>query len=503
MAVITRVGQLLVDRARDSSGRPSVAVGRRDTVRTWRELGEAASAWSARLRACVPSGSRVGIQLGDPLDFVSLYLAGLSAAMVVVPLSTELSRYEQAAKIDGFGVDLLVTDIADLDLDAVRSDVRPVVEADGLLIARVVTGKSRQAGSAGGGGVLLSTSGTTGAAKGVLLDERQLLHTATAIASHHGITDCDVGYCPLPLAHVNAQVVGLLTALVSGASLVVDAGFHRDHWDVVAAHGATWVNSVPAILGILANLPAPDDDVRSRVRFARSASAPLPVAVLQDFEQHTGIGVLETYGMTEAASQITANPVEPSRRKPGSVGQPVGVEVRILDDAGRDCRPDAEGMVEIRGSSIVDSYELAGGGRLAAVGADGWLRTGDVGRRDPDGFVFLAGRCDDVINRGGQKLHPRDVEEVLMRHPGVAEVIVVGRPHVTLGEEPVAFVRLEEGQDGERVCCELDELAVRELARYRRPVATLVVDAFEKGATGKTRRSGLRVAAAQTAVETA
>ncbi|HEX4220285.1 MAG TPA: AMP-binding protein, partial [Acidimicrobiales bacterium] len=324
-------------------------------------------------------------------------------------------------------------------------------------------------------------------------------------------------------------------------------------WALMEQHQVTWINAVPAIVSHLAD-PDPGEDVPSRIRFNRSASAPLPAATLSRFEDNTGIPVLETYGMTEAASQITANPLM-GPRKPGSVGVPVGVELRITvdetvapqetrspdespqeirspDESPQETRsldettspdeatsagetaPIAEtecmqagiggsprdgsqpGHVEIRGPSVITAY---GGNRHRdRFTADGWLRTGDLGTLDDDGYLYLVGRTDDVINRGGEKVYPRDIEEAILTDPDVMAAAVVAEDDAVLGQVPVAFLVLQIGVDASdtgtvgfianRVRKGLDAT----LVRSQQPVAIHVVEELPAGATGKVQRRALR-----------
>ena len=313
------------------------------------------------------------------------------------------------------------------------------------LDAGTVTGPGATAPHrAGDGGVVLSSSGTTGTPKVVRLGQDKLLYTARNVASHLQLGADDRGFNPLPLFHINAEVVGLLSTLVAGSCLVLDDRFHRNaFWELMARRSITWINAVPAIISRL-GAPGPDEMVPGGIRFIRSASAPLPVATADRFEANTGIPVIETYGMTEAASQITAHPLALPRR-PGSVGLPVGVELRIVRQAepvgSRREAPEYHiGHVEIRGPSVVGGY--VGNGHRDRFHPDGWLRTGDLGHRDADGFVYLDARTDDVINRGGEKVFPREVEEVISADPMVASVAVVGRDDPELGQVPVAYVVL-------------------------------------------------------------
>ena len=291
----------------------------------------------------------------------------------------------------------------------------------------------------GRGGIFLCTSGTTGTPKGILLREDQLTHVAAAVAAHHRLTPADRGYCCLPLFHINAEVVGLLGTLAAGACLVVDRKFsRRGFWELIGTRQITWINAVPAIITILAM--DPPVAVPGRVRFIRSASAPLAPSALERFEDSFGIPVVETYGMTEAASMITANPLD-GPRKAGSAGRPAGTEVRVVsrdEDLLRPCPPGTIGRVQIRGPGVITEY--AAGGPAGAIDADGWLETGDLGHLDQDGYLFLAGRSDDVINRGGEKIYPREIEEFLLTQPGVRSAVVVAASDEVLGQRPVAYV---------------------------------------------------------------
>jgi acyl-CoA synthetase (AMP-forming)/AMP-acid ligase II len=348
----------------------------------------------------------------------------------------------------------------------------------------------------------MASSGTTGPRKIIPLTEAQLLGTASAVAEHHRITADDRGYSPLPLFHINGLVVGVLSTLVAGSTLVLDSRFSRRHfWDRVADHDVTWLNLVPAIIGLLADT-APPAGLTGRIRFARSASAPLAPGTLGRFEGRTGISVLETYGMTEAASQIAANPLDPRRRRPGSVGQGVGIEIRVVDETGGPVGPDTVGSVEIRGDHVVEHYWTATEHGLVARPArraGGWLATGDLGRFDEDGFLFLVGRRDDVINRGGEKLHPAEIEAVLLGDGRVTAAVVVGRRHPVVGEEPVAFVLADVPPAGRaRLTEELHDRCRRALSAFKRPAEISVAEALPCGPTGKVRRADVRRQAALT-----
>jgi acyl-CoA synthetase (AMP-forming)/AMP-acid ligase II len=457
---------------------------------TYGQLADAARGWWAELdRRAAGPGSRVALAVGDPLDFALAYLGIISGGRQVIPVAAGATGSELARALSWLEPDLVVADPAlgagddVVTPDAHRGTPAGTAGPDG--------GTDRPAAVPGGtaGGALLASSGTTGTPKQVFLDTGRLLHVASAVACHHRLTAADVGYSPLPLVHVNAEVVGLLATLVAGSELVLDRRFHRQgFWNLVQARRVTWINAVPAILAILARAEPPTPAQTRSVRFVRSASAPLPLTVLATFEEATRLPVIETYGMTEAASQITANPLE-GRRRPGSVGRAVGSEVRVVDQTGRACEPDETGHVQIRGAGVITAYATEHGNDRFRPG--GWLETGDLGRLDADGFLYLAGRTDDVINRGGEKIFPREVEEVLLADPRVGRAVVYGLAHDVLGQVPAARVQLVSpvgaGASGE-LLADLSARCATALDRVKRPVRIEVVDDIPVGQTGKILR---------------
>ena len=332
---------------------------------------------------------------------------------------------------------------------------------------------------------MLVTSGTTGDPKVVRLPVGQLLLAAGQIARHHRITRDDRGFNPLPLFHVNAEVVGVLAQLVAGSCLVLDDRFHRHgFWELMGRRRISWINAVPAIIARLGLLEI-GEAVPPGIRFARSASAPLPVATLERFESATGIPVIETYGMTEAASQIAANPID-GPRKPGTVGRPVGVELRLVP-AGTPVGPDRDpGSVGHHGLRRSSGWGALRTRRLARHRRPRVSRR----RRLPD----LVGRSDDVINRGGEKIFPREVEEVIATDPDVLAAAVVPRADDVLGQVPVAYLVLRGAPDpvsADRVPWRVDGRLAASLASAHRPSPCTSSTALPVGPTGKVRRRAL------------
>jgi oxalate---CoA ligase len=460
---------------------------------TFGGLQRSTRAWARVLdRAGVAPGGRVAIRLPDPLGYASALVSILGAGRIVVPLdpgapAAELARVLSVARPQ-----------AVVDSGDPGGSVGPGLPPGLAVLSPPGPDESGLApsGTQSGGGIFLCTSGTTGLPKGVLLGEDQLCHVAACVAQHHRLGPADRGYCCLPLFHVNAEVVGLLATLAAGACLVLEAKFsRRGFWATIEGQQITWINAVPAIITLLAMEP-PVVPPPARVRFVRSASAPLPPSVMRRFEERSGVPVIETYGMTEAASMITANPLD-GPRKAGSAGLPAGAEVRVVQLAGpqsrlrpEPCPADTVGQVQIRGRGVIRAY--AEGGRPGAIDQDGWLDTGDLGHFDADGYLFLAGRSDDVINRGGEKIYPREIEDFLLTQPGVRSAAVIAARDEVLGQCPVAYVvpAAPGIEDALRAACEAG------LPRPKRPAAFRLVDELPVGPTGKVSRGRLRELAA-------
>jgi acyl-CoA synthetase (AMP-forming)/AMP-acid ligase II len=428
---------------------------------TWGELELGVREVGRRLQAAgVAPGEVVLTQIGDPLAFAVSYLGIIAAGRRCAPTDPTAPGAE-VRRIAGL-VDAGYRLTGSGALEPLLRD-RTVAHAD--------------AGTSGG--VVLCTSGSTGAPKTVGLDEARLLHAARTVAAHNELGPADRGYNPLPLFHINGQVVALLASVVSGAELVLDQRFSRTRfWERMAELRVTWINAVPAIIAVL--LTEPISTVPS-LRFVRSASAPLPPDHARRLRSQLGVPVIESYGMTEAASQITATGFEAPA---GSAGHPIGVRLQVRRRDGSEAEAGEVGGVWIRGRSVIGAY--LDGSNADRFDADGWLDTGDLGRLDETGALYLAGRSDDVINRGGELVYPREVEEVLLGDPRVTEAVVVGRPDDVLGSVPVAFVQSR--TPDARLVADLDERCASQLSRFKRPVAIEVVAALPRAATGKVRR---------------
>jgi acyl-CoA synthetase (AMP-forming)/AMP-acid ligase II len=250
----------------------------------------------------------------------------------------------------------------------------------------------------------------------------------------------------------------------------------------------TWYSAVPTLHQLLLARAADPSAARKlpgteKLRFIRSCSAALPPRVMEALERAFGAPVLEAYGMTEAAHQMTSNPLPPSRRKPGSVGRGTNVRVSIMDAKGRHCAPGDRGEVVVQGPNVIRGYENNPEANAASF-VDGWFRTGDRGYIDEDGYLHLVARIKELINRGGEKISPREIDEVLLGHPAVAEAVSFGVPHGTWGEEVAAAVVVRHAVTE----TELLEYCGRYLAEFKRPKQIHITDAIPRTATGKVQR---------------
>jgi len=455
---------------------------------TYAELRTALHATERRLdEAGLPPGSRIAIKISDPLDYATALVSIIAAGRVAVPLDPAAPDADIARVLGVARPAAMITTWHRAAALGATGGAGSEATGPFWIIDLRISGTSPATADAGGG-IFLSTSGTTGTPKGILLAEGQLAHVAGAVVDSHRLTRADRGYCSLPLFHVNAEVVGVLATLRAGAHLAVDRKFsRRGFWEMIAERRITWINAVPAIITILAMDPPATRP--SGLRFVRSASAPLPLAALEKFESALGVPVIETYGMTEAASMITANPVA-GPRKPGSAGRAAGTEVRIGAGLPASARAGEIGPVQIRGAGVIAAY--ACGGKPGVIDAGGWLDTGDLGYLDADGYLFLVGRSDDVINRGGEKIYPREIEEILLAQPGVRSAAVVGAADEVLGERPVAYiVPSSEAAPGD-VEATLRAACGALLPRHKQPSEFRMVSEMPLGPTGKVSRRLLK-----------
>ena len=460
--------------------------------------------------AGVAPDAAVALALPNGPDLATAFL-GVTAAAVCAPLAVDRPRAEHERDLAAMGARVLVVE---RDHDTAARDAAvglgiPTLE----LVPGTAAGRFELVGptavggpdpvhrDTGGAALLLFTSGTTSRPKLVPVREDALLASAANVAVALGLTPDDRSLNVMPLFHIHGLVAGLMASMHAGGSVVCTPGFvGASVWDWIEEHRPTWYTAVPtihqAMLDVSRPKAAPDRPVPSSLTFARSSSAALPARVMEELERVLGVPVVEAYGMTEAAHQIATNPRPPGVRKPGSVGRAVGCEVAVLDDAGRALAADAVGELAIRGPSVATGY-LDAPEATAAAFRDGWFRTGDQGFVDADGYVTITGRLKEIINRGGEKVAPREIDDALLAHPQVKYAVAFAVPHPSLGEEVGAAVVLD---DGATVTTpQLRRFVAERLAPYKVPRRVVAVDEIPRGATGKLDRASLADALGLTA----
>jgi long-chain acyl-CoA synthetase len=334
---------------------------------------------------------------------------------------------------------------------------------------------------------IIYTSGTTGYPKGVLLTHHNYCFNAWEITVAAQMTEADRFMCILPLFHVNGQLVTVLSPLYASGSMILSKGFSpKEFLPRLARYQATAFSGVPTVYAILNNLPDAEQYDLSSLRFCICGAAPMPVEVFETFERKYKAFILEGYGLSEGTCASSINPLD-GNRKIGSIGLPLqGQEIRIVDDQAQEVPKGQVGEIVVRGENLMQGY-YRNPQATADTLKDGWLHTGDLGHEDGDGYFFIAGRKKEMIIRGGENIYPKEIEEVLYKHPGVLDAAVVGIPDKIWGEEVGAFIVPKEGV--ELKDAEIIDYCKSKLANYKCPRMVFFWDALPKTATGKIQKN--------------
>jgi acyl-CoA synthetase (AMP-forming)/AMP-acid ligase II len=441
----------------------------------------------------VPRGATVALTMPNGLGIVVAFLGIARAGCIAAPLNPAYTQDEFTFYLDDIAPALVLTPpggaplarAAAAGLGIALGDV--AVDAGGHVCVTDRPGDTALDDPLPGDVALfLHTSGTTSRPKGVPLTHENLCASAHNIQRWYELTAADTSLCVMPLFHIHGLVFSTLAFLGTGGHVVVPEKFSASaFWPAVATYRATVVSAVPTIFRTLL-LRADDDGAphagEHTLRFLRSSSAALPAAEFHKLEARFGVPVIEAYSMTEASHQMCANPLRGERRA-GSVGVGAHVEVAILADDGSELGPDREGEVAVRGRNVTRGYHNNPAANAVAF-TNGWFRTGDRGKKSADGYLTLVGRLKELINRGGEKISPVEIDECLASHPGVIEVVVFAMPDEKYGEEVAAAVVLRDGTTTE----ELAEHVRARLAPFKVPKRFFVTDAIPKTATGKVQR---------------
>ena len=463
----------------------------------WAQVGGVADALAS---AGIRRGERVAIALPNGLPAIVSFL-GASTVGTAAPLNPGYRYEEFCFYLEDTAARLLLCprEGADEARRAAAARGIPVLEVDaderGVVgIRGAPSDASASDPTPDDVALILHTSGSTGRPKRVPIPHANLAVSAGNTARTYALSAGDVSLCVMPLFHVHGLVASTLAAFLAGGTVVAPARFNPlSFWRLVRDHRVTWYSAVPTIHQLLLSRAA--DGRRpagaEHLRFIRSCSAALAPEVMEAMERVFGAPALEAYGMTEAAHQMASNPLPPGVRKPGTVGRGTGVQLGIMDASGALLPPGQLGEVVIKGPNVVRGYENNPEANASSF-VDGWFRTGDQGVLDAEGYLRLTGRIKELINRGGEKFSPREVDEVLLSHPAVAEAVAFGVPHPTWGEEVAAAVVLREPQSESALLAHCRE----RLADFKCPKKIHVVDAIPRTATGKVQRRAVAEALA-------
>ncbi len=453
----------------------------------------------------------IGIGRGDRVAIVLPNGPEMAAAFVCVACAATTAPLNPAYRAEEFEFYLSDLDAKALLIQAgMESPARAVAAARGIPVISLVpdpeiagaftlqpegdmTGKCASGGMAEAEDValILHTSGTTSRPKIVPLRHVNVTASAYHIGQALELGERDACLNIMPLFHIHGLIAAVLSSLAAGGSAVCTPGFNAFRFFAQFAEARpSWFTAVPTMHQALLGLAARNKETIAvgRLRFIRSSSASLPPQVMTAVEAAFGVPVIESYGMTEASHQMASNPLPPRPHHAGSVGLAAGPEVAIMDEEGGLVPAGGLGEIVIRGRNVTAGYEGNPDANAKAF-TNGWFRTGDQGTLDAEGYLRLTGRLKEIINRGGEKISPLEVDTVLMDHPAVAQVVTFGMPHNKLGEEVGAAVVLREGhaldEHGLRAFC------AERMAPFKVPRRIVFVAEIPKGATGKLQRIGL------------
>jgi len=490
------VRALIERQARERPDAAYAIAAERDAVLRFGELDRDCRAVGALLSEHgVGRGDTVSLVMPNGLQTLRLLLGAMHAGCIVNPVNL-LSQGDAMRHVLAHSDCRIVFVAPDWEervralLAGIERTIAIVVadpDADGFGEAPATSVVDRPAPEPDDVALLMYTSGTTGLPKGVMLTQSNLAANARAISIEHALGPADRVLAVLPLYHINAFAVTMLAPLAHGGGLVMPPKFSAARfWSQAERGGCTWINVVPTMISYLLEGDTPPREGTARIRFCRSASAALPPEHHRAFEQKFGVGIIETMGLTETVAPSFSNPLAPEQRKLGSVGRASGCEARVVDAALQPVPDGTTGELVIRGPHVMRGYYKNDDATRTSFTPDGWLRTGDLGHRDADGFFFVTGRIKELIIKGGENIAPREIDEALLAHPAVLDAAAVGIADRHYGQEILACVVLREGSTCDEAT--LREHCIATLGRFKTPKTIRFMDALPRGPSGKVQR---------------
>jgi acyl-CoA synthetase (AMP-forming)/AMP-acid ligase II len=453
---------------------------------------------NALASAGIRRGDAVGIALPNGLPAIVSFLAA-SIAGTAAPLNPAYPYEEFLFFLGDTNARILLCPPvgAEFARSAAADRKIPVVsvgmtDQGNVHLIDAATGATAEEPKADDIALVLHTSGSTGRPKRVPLRHFNLAVSSANIANTYALSEEDVALCIMPLFHVHGLIASTLATLLSGGTVVVPLKFNAlSFWRTIREHRVTWYSGVPTMHQLLLARTRNKPAEAATLRFIRSCSAPLSAELIHKIEELFGVPFVEAYGMTEAAHQMTSNPLPPRHRKAGSVGVGTGLRIAIMDKEGNHLGTNQRGEVAIQGANVFRGYENNSEANARAF-VNGWFRTGDEGLLDEDCYLHLTGRMKDIIIRGGENIAPHEVDEILLRHPAVAAAVTFGCVHPILGEEVAAAVVLHEPNGATESA--LIKHCREFLAEYKCPTKIYLVESIPTTATGKIRRRAVAAA---------
>ena len=459
---------------------------------TWAELRDIAADIAAHLAGQgVQKGESVALCLPNGRAGVTCLFGALYGGFRATPLNLAAGAAAMGYAIEHSraGFALVGPAQATIFADALaETDALPVtIEAGDTISWPNKTTAELEEVEASDHALLMYTSGTTGRPKGVVHDQSSLLAGGWTVALAHELTPQDRALMVLPFFHINGLCVTLMGPLVSGGAAIVVEKFSLSRfWGWARDHRATWFSVVPTIISHLLHGPeTPDEKVIDQLRFARSASAPLPIETQRAFEDRFGLPIVETMGLTETAAQMLSNPLPPGVRKIGSPGIAIGNETEIIAD-GQIAPRGASGEIAVRGPNVMKEYLFNPEETAKTITQDGWLLTGDLGWMDDNGYVYVTGRRKELIIKGGENIAPREIDEALYCSDEVIEAAAFARPCPTYGQRVEAAVRLSDAAKSTEA--DLIALCASKVGAFKAPDRVHLMAELPKGPSGKIQR---------------